>query len=199
MPCTYQRAIIGPGGERIQALSDQYGVSIKFPPFTLQSEYATVHAKGRYSDCQEAIKELRKRVKEQQDVEIARSRDLPPHSETIQIPSEYHLHLVDGGWITKIRERHDVDIQFHYKEDANHLRQIVIVGPAHRTRGKAIAKVQKRFNVTVMFPSDKESHIVTVHGMRKNVEDAINHLHTLEMYLLIMKEDLEPKAAGSPC
>ena len=106
--------------------------------------------------------------------------------------------------ITRICEKHDVDILFRYKESIQQVHENVIIGPelqSHsakkeflyimqelhisrvhtklfRFRGNVIAKVKYYFSVVVCFPLNKKSNKITITGMRRGVKYAMIIWHT---------------------
>ena len=110
-----------------------------------------------------------------------------------------HINGTCCDTITRIREKYDFDILFHYKESVKHVHEIVIVGPEHQAhaakeeflyilqelciyrmhaklfgpKGKVIAKVKYYFNVVICFPMDKKSTKITITAMRRGMKYAI--------------------------
>ena len=131
VPFRFHRAIIGQRGENIRSLSGQYEVRIHVPPPELEKDY--VHVQGPPSNCEGAKRALLDRVSELEDVETL--RQLRSHVDTVNIPPKYHPGIIGpgGATITKIRKKHNVDIQLPHQESSDR-REIVIVGYEHRVR-----------------------------------------------------------------
>ena len=164
------------------------------PPPELQDDFYYVERPN--SNRQEAIykEALLKHVEVLEDE--AEDRELQSHSKIM-----HHSHIVNTccDTITRIREKHDVDILFRYKESVKHVHDIVIVGAEHQAhaakeelldimqelrismvqaklfgfREKVIAKVNCYFNEMVCFPLDKKTNKITITGMTRGVKYTI--------------------------
>ena len=102
-----------------------------------------------------------------------------------------HIIRTCSDTINRIREKHDVDILFHYKESVEHVHEIVTVGPEHQAHAAkeeflyiiqelCFSRVHAKlfgfkyyFNVVVCFPLGKKSNKITITGMRRGVKYAI--------------------------
>ena len=126
VPYRFRNVVLGPHHENIETISDQYGVRIEFPPLLLESEF--VHIVGPNANCSKASDALVKRVRE---LKIEEGKNLLKQRETIKLASECHNHIIRSRLATmaKIREEHDVEIFFNYKENLDlHIHEVVIIG-----------------------------------------------------------------------
>uniref|UniRef100_A0A8C9T901 Vigilin n=1 Tax=Scleropages formosus TaxID=113540 RepID=A0A8C9T901_SCLFO len=137
----FHRSIMGPKGLRIQQITREHNVQIKFPEREdVQeriSEMPTLPAPELHSDIiaitglachlDRAKEGLLERVKELQAEQ--EDRALRSFKLTITVDPKYHPKIIGrkGAIITQIRNEHDVNIQFPEKNDENQ-DQITITG-----------------------------------------------------------------------
>ena len=126
VPFRFQRSIVGERFENLRAICRQYSVAIRLPHPFLQLELLFVE--GPQNNSQQAKEALLRRLRELQEASLREVRKL-------YIPSEHHSRIIGSccAAVTRIREKHDVDIVFRYKEWVKYVYEIVLVGPEDQT------------------------------------------------------------------
>lgn len=116
IPFAYHRFIIGQRGKGVRDLMTRHEVNFTFPPTDQQSDVVSVT--GLRENIEEAKQALLERVREL-DEERA-DRELRSFSLQLQVPSEYHSKIIGrgGAIVSKLRQQHDVQIQFGGARDA---------------------------------------------------------------------------------
>jgi len=132
IPYTYHRYIIGEKGKKVRELMDKCNVHVNIPKMDLKSDIITISGTAdRLAMCKI---ELEARVKVIEDEEA--DRKLKSFELTIEVPPQFHSKIIGrkGESVTKIRDAHDVNIQFPKKNDPEQdQNKIRIVGYEEKT------------------------------------------------------------------
>lgn len=116
VPYDFHRRIIGQQGKDVRAMMKQFDVNISIPPPEEHSD--KVKVTGPPNNVKNAIEALQKKC-EQLELE-KEERILKGFSLTVAVDSQYHPKIIGrkGERVKKIREEHDVIIQFPRENDA---------------------------------------------------------------------------------
>lgn len=112
----HHRFIIGQKGENVRNMMTEFDVNIQVPP--AQDQCDIIRITGPPANTERAREALREKVSQLEDEELdrkARSFQLK-----VEVDPEYHPKIIGkkGAVITKIRDKHDVNIQFPPRGDA---------------------------------------------------------------------------------
>ncbi|XP_037797231.1 vigilin-like [Penaeus monodon] len=115
VPFRHHRFIIGQKGENVRNMMTEFDVNIQVPPAQDQSDI--IRITGPPANTERASAALR--VKVQQLEEEERDRLARSFSLRVEVDPEYHPKIIGkrGVVISKIREKHDVNIQFPPRGD----------------------------------------------------------------------------------
>lgn len=117
VPNDFHRWIIGPKGRDVRELMERYDVNIAVPPVNLHSDIITI--KGPPACVENAKVALAEKVeqleKEKQEKELRKFRL------RVEVDPKHHPKIIGrkGAVITKIRQDHDVQVQFPDRLDAD--------------------------------------------------------------------------------
>ncbi|XP_042234128.1 vigilin-like [Homarus americanus] len=111
----HHRFIIGQKGENVRSMMTDFDVNIQVPPAQDQSD--VIRITGPPANTERAREALRDKVRQLEDEELdrkARSFHLQ-----VEVDPEYHPKIIGkrGAVISKIREKHEVNIQFPPRGD----------------------------------------------------------------------------------
>ncbi|KAG0729485.1 Vigilin [Chionoecetes opilio] len=106
----HHRFIIGQKGENVRQMMTEHDVNIQVPP--LQDHSDVIRITGPPANTQRAAQALRERVVQLEEEEA--DRQARSYKLTMEVDPQYHPKIIGkrGAVITKIREKHDVNIQF---------------------------------------------------------------------------------------
>uniref|UniRef100_A0A8D3EDL2 Vigilin n=1 Tax=Scophthalmus maximus TaxID=52904 RepID=A0A8D3EDL2_SCOMX len=204
IPQRYHRAVMGPKGCRIQHITREHEVQIKFPEREDSSagqerqepppqENGEVSPEAEFVPRKCDIISISGRAEK---CELAKSAllALVPITEDVEVSYELHRYIIGqkGSGIRKMMEEYEVgrrsdeqqfslffttwlSFQDVHLDPRTHAR---IIG----ARGKAIRKLMEEFKVDIRFPQpgSDEPDKVTVTGLPDTVDNAIDHLLNLE-------------------
>ncbi|KAK7086534.1 hypothetical protein SK128_008145 [Halocaridina rubra] len=110
VPFKHHRYIIGQKGENVRSMMTEYDVNIQVPPPQDQSDIIKIT--GSPANTERARLALREKVEQLEEGE--RDRQARAFQIQLKVASEYHPKIIGkrGAVISKIREKHDVNIQF---------------------------------------------------------------------------------------
>lgn len=110
VPYRHHRFIIGQKGENVRHMMAEHDVNIQVPP--LQDHSDVIRITGPPSNTQRASQALREKVAQLEEEEA--DRQARSFKLTVEVDPEYHPKIIGkkGAVISKIREKHDVNIQF---------------------------------------------------------------------------------------
>lgn len=110
VPYRHHRFIIGQKGENVRHMMAEHDVNIQVPP--LQEHSDVIRITGPPSNTQRASQALREKVAQLEEEEA--DRQARSFKLTVEVDPEYHPKIIGkkGAVISKIREKHDVNIQF---------------------------------------------------------------------------------------
>lgn len=141
------RYIIGQKGKDVRELMDKYDVNVKVPQAGENADYVTVYgAPENVAKCREELEERIKKLEEEEQ-----DRKLKSFSLTIDVPAKHHPKIVGrkGAVVTKLREKHQVQIQFPSKNsdgEASSSSTITVTGyeqNAYAARDEILSMVQE--------------------------------------------------------
>ncbi|PYZ99345.1 hypothetical protein A6K26_009755 [Gammaproteobacteria bacterium 2W06] len=115
VPFRHHRFIIGQKGENVRNMMTEFDVNIQVPPAQDQSDI--IRITGPPANTERASAALRLKVQQLEEEE--RDRQARSFSLRVEVDPEYHPKIIGkrGVVITKIREKHDVNIQFPPRGD----------------------------------------------------------------------------------
>ncbi|KAG5895971.1 hypothetical protein JTB14_027971 [Gonioctena quinquepunctata] len=176
VPFDLHRSIIGQKGRDVKDLMDRFDVHIVLSPPELKED--VIKITGTELNVEQAKEALSQRV---QDLESDRkNRELRSFALQIEVNPEYHPKIIGkrGAVITKIRQDHDVQINFPKKGDPDeHI--ITITGYEENTHSakEDIMKIVNELNdlvkVEISIDSRVHSRLIGARGrnIRKIMED----------------------------
>lgn len=111
----HHRFIIGQKGENVRNMMTEYDVNIQVPPAQDQSD--VIRITGPPANTERASAALRQKVQQLEEEE--KDRQARSFSLRVEVDPEYHPKIIGkrGVVISKIREKHDVNIQFPPRGD----------------------------------------------------------------------------------
>ncbi|XP_061189597.1 vigilin-like [Saccostrea echinata] len=115
VPYDFHRRIIGQQGKEVRSMMKQFDVNISIPPPEEHSD--KVKVTGPPTNVRNAIKALQKKCEQlEQEKE---EKILKGFTITVPVDSQYHSKIIGrrGDRVKKIREDHDVIIQFPREQD----------------------------------------------------------------------------------
>lgn len=106
----HHRYIIGQKGENVRNMMTDYDVNIQVPPALEQSDI--IRITGPPAHTERAREALREKVRQLEDEEM--DREARSFKINVEVDPEYHPKIIGrrGAVISKIREKHEVNIQF---------------------------------------------------------------------------------------
>lgn len=115
VPFRHHRFIIGQKGENVRNMMTEFDVNIQVPPAQDRSDI--IRITGPPANTERASAALRLKVQQLEEEE--RDRQARSFSLRVEVDPEYHPKIIGkrGVVITKIREKHDVNIQFPPRGD----------------------------------------------------------------------------------
>ncbi|XP_077998393.1 vigilin-like [Glandiceps talaboti] len=118
VPFDLHRFIIGQKGAGVRKMMEQHDVNIAIPPPDKKSD--TIKVTGPKANVGRAKIALEQRVEELEKEK--EDRTLRNFQLTVEVASKHHPKIIGrkGQVITKIRQEHDVNIQFPEKNSENH-------------------------------------------------------------------------------
>lgn len=110
VPNRHHRYIIGQKGENVRQMMTEHDVNIQVPP--LQDCSDIIRITGPPANTERACQALREKVTQLEEEEA--DREARSFKLTMEVDPEYHPKIIGkrGAVITKIREKHNVNIQF---------------------------------------------------------------------------------------
>lgn len=176
VPFKHHRYIIGPKGERVRQMMNEYDVSINVPPAQEHSDVIRITGlPANVERAQEALKEKVQQLEEEEVDRKARSFQL-----RLEVDPEYHSKIIGkrGAVITKIRERNEVNIQFPPRGD-NEENIITITGyegNVHKAKDEILAITQElnsRVKESIEIDNRIHSRLIGTRGraIRKVMDD----------------------------
>jgi predicted PilT family ATPase len=113
VPFDFHRFIIGQRGKDVRKMMDEYDVNISIPPAEDQSNLVKIT--GPAANVERAKQAMEDRVKQLEDER--EDRELRNYKLELHVDPAYHPKIIGrrGAVITKIRDAHDVNIQFPEK------------------------------------------------------------------------------------
>ncbi|XP_071529090.1 vigilin isoform X3 [Panulirus ornatus] len=111
----HHRYIIGQKGENVRNMMTDYDVNIQVPPAQEQSDI--IRITGPPAHTERAREALREKVRQLEDEEL--DRQARSFHICVEVDPEYHPKIIGrrGAVISKIREKHEVNIQFPPRGD----------------------------------------------------------------------------------
>ncbi|XP_056664590.1 vigilin isoform X2 [Monodelphis domestica] len=220
IPQKYHRSIMGPKGSRIQQITRDYGVQIKFPdreenpaPVTesVVQENGEEIGEGKY------IKEADPGSPRKCDIIIISGRKekceaakealeaLVPVTIEVEVPFDLHRYIIGqkGSGIRKMMDEFEVNIQVPAPELQSDIIAITgLVANLDRAKAGLLERVrelqaEQEDRVDIRFPQSgaPDPNCVTVTGLPDNVEEAIDHILNLEEEYLADVVDTEAMQA----
>ncbi|XP_076054775.1 satellite-binding protein 1 Dp1 [Oratosquilla oratoria] len=121
----HHRYIIGQKGDNVRAMMTEHDVNIQVPPAQDRSDI--IRITGPPANVENAKEALLEKVAQLEEEEL--DRQAKSFKLTMEVDPEYHPKIIGkrGAVITKIREKHDVNIQFPQR-DAVEKNKITIIG-----------------------------------------------------------------------
>jgi len=115
VPFRYHRFVIGQKGENVRQMMTEHDVNIQVPPAQDQSDI--IRITGPPANTERAVAALREKVGQLEEEE--KDRQARSFQLKVEVDPEYHPKIIGkrGAVITKIREKHDVNIQFPPRGD----------------------------------------------------------------------------------
>ena len=110
VPNRHHRYIIGQKGENVRQMMTEHDVNIQVPPLMECSDI--IRITGPPANTERACQALREKVTQLEEEEA--DREARSFKLTMEVDPEYHPKIIGkrGAVITKIREKHNVNIQF---------------------------------------------------------------------------------------
>lgn len=111
----HHRFIIGQKGEKVRSMMTEFDVNIQVPPAKDQSD--VIRITGPPANVERAREALKDKVRSLEDEEL--DRQLRSFQVRVEVDPEYHPKIIGkhGAVITKIRAKHEVNIQFPPRDD----------------------------------------------------------------------------------
>ncbi|XP_069948284.1 vigilin isoform X2 [Cherax quadricarinatus] len=172
----HHRFIIGQKGENVRNMMTEFDVNIHVPPAQDQSD--VIKITGSPANTERAREALREKVRQLEDEELdrkARSFQL-----RVEVDPEYHPKIIGkkGAVISKIRDKHNVNIQFPPRGDVEE-NIITITGyekNVHEAKAAIFAitgELDKMVKDTVEIDSRIHSRLIGTRGraIRKIMEE----------------------------
>ena len=172
----HHRFIIGQKGENVRNMMTEFDVNIQVPP--PQEESDIIKITGPPANTEKAREALREKVARLEEEEL--DRQAKSFQLRMEVDPEYHPKIIGkrGAVITKIREKHDVNIQFPSRSDPEE-RIITITGyekNVNEAKDAILAitgELDKMVKDTVEIDSRIHSRLIGSRGrsIRKVMED----------------------------
>uniref|UniRef100_A0A023FAG6 Putative vigilin n=2 Tax=Triatoma infestans TaxID=30076 RepID=A0A023FAG6_TRIIF len=110
VPLEYHRGIIGPKGQNVKDMMNQYEVYIDVPGANLQQEF--IRIRGSPAAVEEAKRGIEEEMRKYDDEK--EDRRLKSFKLTLEVDPDYHPKIIGkrGSVISKIRDKHGVQINF---------------------------------------------------------------------------------------
>lgn len=182
VPFDYHRFIIGQKGREVRELMDTYDVSIAVPPSSDQSDI--IRISGMRENAERARVGILDKVKQLD--EEKQERDARSHRVELHVDPAFHPKIIGkkGVVITKIRQKHDVQIQFPERSGDNAAADptlITIIGyeaKANAAKEEILGLVgDMESQVTVEFKVDSRVHRRIIGGRGKGVGKIMDTYH----------------------
>ncbi|XP_033116726.1 vigilin-like [Anneissia japonica] len=176
VPFDYHRFIIGQKGAGVRRMMQQFDVNIAIPPANQQCSLVKVTGPPKnVDDAKNALLERVKELDEEKEERMLRNFEV-----VVNVNPKHHPKIIGrkGAVITKIRQDHDVNIQFPERDDTEQDR-IVITGyeaKAHAAKDAILKLVQElEDQVSIEVKIDHRIHSRLIGGkgraIRKVMDD----------------------------
>lgn len=165
------RFIIGQKGRDVRELMDRYDVNVKVPQSSENIDF--VRVTGTRDNVEKCRLDLEDRIKQLEADE--EDRKLKSFTLTLDVPAKHHPKIVGrrGAVVTKLRERHDVQIHFPKKDDSDGGDSITISGyekNAYAARDEILSMVgELEEMITKEIKLDRRIHSRIIGARGRNV------------------------------